>query len=139
MRALLEWFCQQCRCDEPDPKDFRTKRLAEVLDGLDDEKALAEALDGLPFPKARSYWLEEVETGSFLMSGSAGWRIVRGKGGRSWRVYSYSSDYYPEKFADLGDYDSDYIRDEAETAGYRLTLLEWIAMGWRPGSKARRD
>lgn len=139
MRELLKWFCEQCRNGEPDPKDFRTKRLVDVLYGNDDEGALAVALDGLPFPNVRSYWLGEVETGAFLMSGSAGWRIVRGKGGKSWRVYSYSDDYYPEKFAVIGVFGSDEIRDQAENAGYDLALIDWIAMGWRPEVTKRGD
>jgi hypothetical protein len=132
MRELLEWFCNQCRKSEPELEDFRAVRLGQLLDEVEDASVLGPLLKGLPFPKSRTYWLEEIETGAFLMSGSAGWRLVRGKGGRSWRVYSHSADFYPDAFAEVGVSTSGQVRDEAEAAGYHLTLRDWIAMGWRP-------
>jgi hypothetical protein len=101
------------------------------LETDEDYAALGAILKKLPFPRCRSFDLGTVKTGPALMQSSACYRVVRQKGGLSWKIYVDGVDCHNgENF--IGEYASNEIIYLVQEYGYELTLLEWISIGWRP-------
>jgi hypothetical protein len=100
----------------------------QLIDGTED---LIPILDMIRLPKRRSFYLGMVTTGTFLMQSSASHRVLRGKRGTGWELFSSSSDA-PGVEEHVGTYTPEQILNIVENLGYDKSMNEWIAMGWRP-------
>lgn len=92
---------------------------------------LKRLLSKVRMPSRRSYYLGSVKTGVFGMQSSASHRVLRGRGGESWKIYVSGPDFRNgEEYMD--EISSNHILSEVENLGYEVSLREWISMGWRP-------
>jgi len=94
---------------------------------------LKRLLSKVRMPSRRSYHLGSVTTGVFGMQSSARHRVVRGRGGTTWKMYVSGPDF-PDGEEYMDELRSNDILSEVEYLGYQVSLRQWISMGWRPNT-----